>query len=145
MSAKHLHKISQDDSSQIHQASIDFLPNKFTLYEQITKHDSALKRLSTKLQNSELSLLNTLKSDSLTRREQEVLGLLTMGLTNAQIAERLVVGVSTINTHVRSIFNKLEVTSSSAATRYAVVHHLVSESRFPVLDRSYALNSSELV
>jgi predicted ATPase/DNA-binding CsgD family transcriptional regulator len=61
----------------------------------------------------------------LSRREREVLRLLTDGLTNPQIAERLVVSVPTVSTHVASIFNKLGVTSRSAATRYAVEHHLV--------------------
>ena len=61
----------------------------------------------------------------LTRRELEVLRLLTKGLTNAQIAEQLVVSLPTVNTHVASIFNKLRVNSRSAATRYAVEHHLI--------------------
>ncbi len=61
----------------------------------------------------------------LTAREVEVLRLLTQGLTNPQIAERLVVSLPTVNTHVASIFNKLGVNSRSAATRYAVEHHLV--------------------
>jgi ATP/maltotriose-dependent transcriptional regulator MalT len=61
----------------------------------------------------------------LTAREKEVLGLLTEGLTNPQIAERLVVSLPTVSTHVTSIFNKLRVNSRSAATRYAVEHHLV--------------------
>lgn len=61
----------------------------------------------------------------LTAREREVLCLLTMGLTNPQIAERLTVSPVTVNAHVRSIYSKLEVTSRSAATRYALLHHLV--------------------
>jgi DNA-binding CsgD family transcriptional regulator len=61
----------------------------------------------------------------LTRREREVLRLLTEGLTNKEIAQQLVVSVPTVNTHVASIFNKLGVTSRSAATRYAVEHHLI--------------------
>jgi ATP/maltotriose-dependent transcriptional regulator MalT len=61
----------------------------------------------------------------LTRREIEVLHLLTMGLTNTQISEQLGISLSTVNTHVGSIYNKLGVTSRSAATRYAVEHHLV--------------------
>jgi DNA-binding NarL/FixJ family response regulator len=61
----------------------------------------------------------------LTAREKEVLRLVTEGLTNPQIAERLLVSLPTVNTHVTSIFNKLHVNSRSAATRYAVEHHLV--------------------
>jgi len=61
----------------------------------------------------------------LTGREREVLRLLAEGLTNPQIAERLVISLPTVSTHVTSIFNKLQVNSRSAATRYAVEHHLV--------------------
>jgi DNA-binding NarL/FixJ family response regulator len=61
----------------------------------------------------------------LTPRETEVLPLLAQGLTSAQMAERLVIGVVTVNFHVRSIYSKLGVTSRAAATRYAVEHHLV--------------------
>jgi DNA-binding NarL/FixJ family response regulator len=63
--------------------------------------------------------------EGLTAREMEVLRLLAGGLTNHQIAEHLVVSLPTVNTHVASIFNKLKVKSRSAATRYAVEHHLV--------------------
>jgi DNA-binding NarL/FixJ family response regulator len=61
----------------------------------------------------------------LTAREMDVLRLLAQGLTSAEIAERLVIGVVTVNFHVRSIYSKLGVSSRSAATRYAVEHHLV--------------------
>ncbi|GAC1566373.1 MAG: hypothetical protein NVS3B14_08140 [Ktedonobacteraceae bacterium] len=61
----------------------------------------------------------------LTSRELEVLLLLAQGLTSAQIAERLVIGLVTVNSHVRSIYSKLGVTSRAAATRYAIEHQLV--------------------
>jgi predicted ATPase/DNA-binding CsgD family transcriptional regulator len=61
----------------------------------------------------------------LTPRELEVLQLLAQGLTSAQIAEQLIIGVVTVNFHVRSIYGKLGVTSRAAATRYALEHRLV--------------------
>jgi predicted ATPase/DNA-binding CsgD family transcriptional regulator len=61
----------------------------------------------------------------LTTREMDVLRLLAQGLTSAQIAERLVIGLVTVNSHVRSIYSKLGVTSRSAATRYALEHQLL--------------------
>jgi predicted ATPase/DNA-binding CsgD family transcriptional regulator len=61
----------------------------------------------------------------LTPRELEVLRLLAHGLTSAQMAEQLVIGLVTVNSHVRSIYSKLGVTSRSAATRYALEHKLV--------------------
>jgi predicted ATPase/DNA-binding CsgD family transcriptional regulator len=61
----------------------------------------------------------------LTPRERDVLCLLTQGLTSTQIAEQLVIGLVTVNSHVRSIYGKLGVSSRSAATRYAMEHHLL--------------------
>ncbi len=62
--------------------------------------------------------------DGLTAREVEVLRLLAKGLSNAQIAEELMVSQLTIKAHLRSIYSKLQVTSRSAATRYALEHDL---------------------
>ncbi len=63
--------------------------------------------------------------NGLTQREVEVLNLLTEGLTNAKIAEILVVSPYTINAHLRSIYNKLDVSTRAAATRYALEHDIV--------------------
>jgi DNA-binding CsgD family transcriptional regulator len=64
--------------------------------------------------------------DELTAREVEVLRLLAQGLSNAQMAERLVISPRTIHAHIRSIYSKLSLTSRVAATRYAIDHHLLS-------------------
>ncbi len=56
----------------------------------------------------------------LSPRELEVLRLLAEGLTNAQIAERLFISQRTASTHVRHIFDKLDVTSRSAAVAWAI-------------------------
>jgi DNA-binding CsgD family transcriptional regulator len=58
----------------------------------------------------------------LTPREREVLALVADGLTNAQIAERLVVTPRTINAHLTSVYSKLGVTSRAGAIRYALEH-----------------------
>jgi predicted ATPase/DNA-binding CsgD family transcriptional regulator len=60
----------------------------------------------------------------LTAREVEVLRLLAGGLTDVQVAEKLVLSPRTVHAHVSSIYNKLGVTSRSAATRYAIEHHV---------------------
>ncbi len=60
----------------------------------------------------------------LTAREVEVLRLLADGLTDIQIAEKLILSPRTVHAHISSIYNKLDVTSRSAATRYAIEHHL---------------------
>nr|WP_227411912.1 LuxR family transcriptional regulator [Cryobacterium sp. BB736] len=53
----------------------------------------------------------------LTARESEVLGLLSEGLTNADIARRLVVSVRTVDHHVSAVLQKLQVDSRRAAAR----------------------------
>ncbi len=57
---------------------------------------------------------------SLTRREEEVLGLLAEGCSNAQIAERLVISTRTAEHHVASILSKLDLRSRSEAAGYAI-------------------------
>ncbi len=60
----------------------------------------------------------------LTPREKEVLALMTTGLNNPQIAERLVVSQSTVKFHVSSILSKLGVSSRTEAVALAVQHRL---------------------
>jgi predicted ATPase/class 3 adenylate cyclase/DNA-binding CsgD family transcriptional regulator len=62
--------------------------------------------------------------DGLTAREVEVLRLLAQGLTDAQIAEHLIISPRTVNTHLKAIYGKIQVSSRSAATRYALEQHL---------------------
>jgi predicted ATPase/DNA-binding CsgD family transcriptional regulator len=61
----------------------------------------------------------------LTRREAEVLRLVAQGMTNAQVAQELYLSPRTVNGHLNYIYRKLEVTSRSAAVRFAVEHGLV--------------------
>jgi len=61
----------------------------------------------------------------LTRRELDVLRLLAEGLTNAQIAKQLVLSTVTVNSYLRAIYSKLGVSTRTAATRYALDHHLL--------------------
>jgi len=61
----------------------------------------------------------------LTAREVEVLRFVAKGLTDAQIADHLVISPRTVNNHLTSIYRKIRVSSRVAATRYALEHHLV--------------------
>ncbi len=58
----------------------------------------------------------------LSRREQEVAALVARGLTNRVIAERLVIGERTVETHVSRILAKLGFTSRSQVVAWAAKH-----------------------
>jgi DNA-binding NarL/FixJ family response regulator len=57
---------------------------------------------------------------TLTRREREVLDMLARGLSNKQIAQRLVVAENTIKFHVASILAKLDATTRTQAVTIGV-------------------------
>jgi GAF domain-containing protein len=64
------------------------------------------------------------ESAGLTARETEVLRLVAYGMSDAQIAGKLVVSQRTVHSHLRSIYRKLHVGSRSEATRWAVERRL---------------------
>ncbi len=57
---------------------------------------------------------------ALTEREREVLNLLAQGLTNKEIAERLVITTNTVKRHLKAVFEKLEVHTRSGAAAKAL-------------------------
>ena len=58
----------------------------------------------------------------LTRREIEVLHLLSYGMSNRDIAQKLFVSVRTVEAHLRSLYGKLDVNSRTEAALWAVRH-----------------------
>lgn len=65
--------------------------------------------------------------ESLSPREREVLALMAIGLTNPEIAERLVVSLPTVKTHVRSILAKLDARDRVHAVLIAHQHGLAAD------------------
>jgi predicted ATPase/DNA-binding CsgD family transcriptional regulator len=100
------------------------------LFAQHWAHGEALSRDQARIEAEEmLADLPHPPSPSaypagLSQREVEVLRLVAAGLTDAQVAQRLMLSPRTVSTHLRSIYNKLGVTSRHAATRFALDHRL---------------------
>jgi two-component system response regulator NreC len=63
--------------------------------------------------------------DGLSEREVEILRLVALGYTNAEIATQLYLSIRTVETHRAHIQQKLRLSSRAQLVRYALEHHLV--------------------
>lgn len=61
----------------------------------------------------------------LTRREREVLELIAEGLTNPEIAEKLFLNVTTIDSHRKNMITKFNVKNTAALVKLAVINNLI--------------------
>ena len=77
--------------------------------KEIVEKEIASSPIETEIDTAALEMLN------LSKREYEVLQLLSKGHSNAEIAEKLFVSVSTVKTHVSNLFVKLDVRSRTQA------------------------------
>jgi len=67
----------------------------------------------------------------LTTREVEVLRLLARGLSNKQIAERLVISTKTAGSHVEHIYRKIDASNRAQASLFAMKHGLMADALSP--------------
>ncbi|CAN5675124.1 hypothetical protein BH23CHL2_BH23CHL2_20890 [soil metagenome] len=81
--------------------------------------------LTAAVEDLEARLESSTSKTALTARETEVLRLVIEGITDAEVAEQLHISPRTVGQHLRSIYNKLGVSSRTAATRRAVEDGLV--------------------
>jgi HD-GYP domain-containing protein (c-di-GMP phosphodiesterase class II) len=66
----------------------------------------------------------------LTPREVEVLRLAARGLSNKEIAERLVISPKTVGNHIEHIYTKIDASTRAAASLFAMQHGLLPEEEF---------------
>ena len=69
---------------------------------------------------------DTIKIESLTRRELDVLKLLSFGMYNKEVAEKLNISERTVKNHVSNIFKKIEVTDRTQAAVFAIRNNLIT-------------------
>jgi HD-GYP domain-containing protein (c-di-GMP phosphodiesterase class II) len=70
----------------------------------------------------------------LTRREVEVLCLLSRGLPNKEIARRLVISPKTVSNHVEHIYAKVGASTRASAALFAMQHGLLSDEELVAID-----------
>ncbi|MEW6735820.1 MAG: LuxR C-terminal-related transcriptional regulator [Acidobacteriota bacterium] len=79
--------------------------------------------------STQLKIISTIPRDNprqLTNRQKEVLRLLTQGLTNKQVANKLNVSVKTVDAHRTNIRNTLGIRTLPELVKYAIRTHLIS-------------------
>ena len=70
--------------------------------------------------------------DALTQREEEVLELLTQGITYKGVASKLFISETTVKTHVNNIFQKLQVNDRTQAVLYAINNGFLTKNKIAV-------------
>ena len=99
-----------------------YLPNALTsrffeYFQQTFKNENAKAEIE-----KEENLLN-----ELTQREEEVLELLTQGITYKGVANKLFISETTVKTHINNIFQKLQVNDRTQAVLYAINNGFLSK------------------
>ena len=90
---------------------------------EVVIHPRVARHLVTELTRNEAKK----EEIRLTRREQDVLVLLTKGSSNKVMAETMFISEKTVKNHLTSIFRKLGVKDRTQAAVYALKNHLVAE------------------
>ncbi len=62
------------------------------------------------------------KTDGLSERESEIVALVTQGLSNQDLADRLYLSINTVKSYIRTAYRKMDVTSRSKAVLWGVDH-----------------------
>lgn len=119
-----------------------YLPKPFELEELAAAINNLLERSQIIQTEYKLSLQENLKKadsvsqtdwnnerdqlhESLTVREQEVLEILTHGLSNAEIGDRLYLSPRTVEKYVSSLLRKTSTSNRAELVRFAMEHNLV--------------------
>ncbi len=107
-SAQLIHALDEVRQGKVYLPNI--LCSKFFEYFQNFEKNEKLNA-----KEDEENLLNYL-----TNREEEVLSLLTQGITYKGVAKKLFISETTVKTHVNNIFQKLQVNDRTQAVLYAI-------------------------
>jgi DNA-binding NarL/FixJ family response regulator len=94
---------------------------------------AATTEIQAVFQNDAISSTPTLLGNPLTKREQEILGLVAAGKSNQEIAEILFISPGTVRVHVHAVLHKLDVRDRTQAAVLAIQKQLVAAEFLPKL------------
>ena len=108
----------------------DYIVKPFVLPNLLARIEAVLRRVKRTKSNDTISNVTNAQVDnfnSLTKREKDVLLLVTQGESNKSIADKLVLSEVTVKSHLNSIFKKLNVTNRTQAVLIAMQMNLVEK------------------
>ncbi len=89
----------------------DYIIKPFILPNLLARMEAVLRRAKRTLPQNNVTISQINQFKTLTRREKDVLLLVTQGENNKSIADKLVLSEVTVKSHLNSIFKKLNVTN----------------------------------
>lgn len=110
----------------------DYIVKPFILPNLLARIEAVLRRAkrNTPVLKPENVTINQADNfNSLTKREKDVLLLVTQGESNKSIADKLVLSEVTVKSHLNSIFKKLNVTNRTQAVLVAMQMNLVENNK----------------
>ena len=96
------------------------LANSINIYESA---DSIINKINELLSSFKRNISN---KNELSKREIEILKLLTKGLSNKEIAQKLFISTYTVISHRKNISEKTKIKSTSGLTIYAIINKIVN-------------------
>lgn len=108
----------------------DYIIKPFILPNLLARTEAVLRRTKhfrAKIKSHNVTISQTNKFNSLTKREKDVLLLVTQGESNKSVAEKLVLSEITVKSHLNNIFKKLNVTNRTQAVLLAMQTKLAQE------------------
>lgn len=110
----------------------DYIVKPFILPNLLARIEAVLRRANRNkqvLKPENVTINQADNFNSLTRREKDVLLLVTQGESNKSIADKLVLSEVTVKSHLNSIFKKLNVTNRTQAVLVAMQMNLVENNK----------------
>ena len=110
----------------------DFIVKPFILPNLLARIEAVLRRANRNkqvLKPKNVTINQADNFNSLTKREKDVLLLVTQGESNKSIADKLVLSEVTVKSHLNSIFKKLNVTNRTQAVLVAMQMNLVENNK----------------
>ena len=110
----------------------DYIVKPFILPNLLARIEAVLRRANRNkqvLKPENVTINQADNFNSLTKREKDVLLLVTQGESNKSIADKLVLSEVTVKSHLNSIFKKLNVTNRTQAVLVAMQMNLVENNK----------------